>query len=77
MPTSHAPPPSFIKCQSTHAITIPIPVQVDSEWNSGNHQGAYDAARNARNWGIIGIITGFFFAVMAVIIIIIYTVSDN
>ena len=75
MCTSHAPP-SFMKCQSICTVTIPIPVQADLEWHNGNHQGAYDAARNARSWGIIGIITGFlgfFFAVMLMIVIIIYT----
>ena len=33
-------------------------MQVDSEWNRGNHQGAHKASRMARNWAIAGIITG-------------------
>ena len=52
-----------------------ISLQVDSEWNSGNHQGAYDAARMARNWGIVGIVTGVIVPIVLVIVFIAITVA--
>ena len=47
-------------------------IQVDSEWQSGNHQGARDASRMARNWGIAGIVTGVGVLALSVVVFIVF-----
>ena len=46
-------------------------MQVDQEWSRINYQGAYNASRKARGWGIAGIVTG---VIAMFIIIILYVV---
>ena len=45
-------------------------MQVDSEWSHGDHQGAYDASRMARGWGIAGIITGIITKAIIVFVVV-------
>ena len=49
-------------------------MQVDSEWSRGNHQGAHDASRMARGWGLAGIITGILIIVVCVVVFIVVPV---
>lgn len=42
---------------ATTKCTIML-LQVDSDWKSGSYQEAHDAAHNARNMGISGILIG-------------------
>lgn len=45
-------------------------MQVESDWNSGNYQGAHSAAHTARNWGIAGVITGIIIIPILVLVIV-------
>jgi len=52
---------------------ISIPMQVESEWNRGNYQGAHNAAHTARNWGIAGVITGI--VIIPVLVLVVVAIS--
>ena len=56
-----APSSSFNYKSNTCTITSVIHslfIQVDKEWNSGNHQGAQEASQKARKWATVGIMCG-------------------
>ncbi|MEZ6087402.1 MAG: CD225/dispanin family protein [Pirellulaceae bacterium] len=40
-------------CLPLGIVAIIYAAQVDSKWNAGDHQGAYEASRNANKWGMI------------------------
>lgn len=65
----------------SHAHTSPIPIQVESEWKKGNHEGAYYAAHWAKAFGIGSIISGVIlliaFAILATIVSVVFSLPNK
>ena len=58
---------------SEHGYTIlhiPAPMQVDSEWNSGNVQRAHNASHMAHIWAIAGSTTGVILVFVVLFIVV-------
>jgi hypothetical protein len=73
------PPPNYLVfailttifcCQILGIVSIVFAAQVNSRWNSGDHQGALDASKNAKLWAWIafgsGLIIGLVFTLLAI-----------
>ena len=50
-------------------------IQVEQEWNRGNHEGAKAASRGAKIWFIVSLVTGIIVYVTVVILFIIVIVA--
>lgn len=68
-----APPPNYLVwailatifcCLPFGIVSIVYAAQVNSKWQSGDHEGARLSSKNARLWAIISLITGLAGAVI-------------
>ena len=64
---SYAPPPNHLVwavlttifcCLPAGVVSIVYAAQVNSKWQAGDQQGAYNASRNARTWAIVSAAIG-------------------
>ena len=49
---------TFFCCQITGVVSIIYAARVNAKWNGGNYQGAIEDSKNAKLWGLIGLIGG-------------------
>ncbi|MFC5751007.1 CD225/dispanin family protein [Actinomadura rugatobispora] len=45
-------------CLPAGVVSIVYAAQVNSKWQAGDHQGAYNASKNARVWAIVSAVVG-------------------
>jgi len=50
---------TFLCCNVTGVVSIIYAAQVNAKWEGGNYEGAISDSKNAKLWGIIGLISGF------------------
>lgn len=50
---------TFLCCNVTGVVSIIYAARVNAKWEGGNYQGAINDSRNAKLWGLIGLIGGF------------------
>ncbi|MFD1063746.1 CD225/dispanin family protein [Winogradskyella litorisediminis] len=50
---------TFLCCQITGVVSIVYAARVNAKWDGGDHQGAIADSKNAKLWGLIGLIGGF------------------
>lgn len=50
---------TFLCCNVTGVVSIVYAARVDAKWNGGDYQGAISDSKNAKLWGLIGLIGGF------------------
>lgn len=50
---------TFLCCQITGVVSIVYAARVNAKWEGGNYQGAINDSKNAKLWGLIGLIGGF------------------
>lgn len=50
---------TFLCCNVTGVVSIVYAAQVNAKWEGGNYQGAISDSKNAKLWGLIGLIGGF------------------
>lgn len=50
---------TFLCCNITGVVSIIYAARVNAKWEGGNYQGAINDSRNAKLWGLIGLIGGF------------------
>ncbi|RNC87119.1 MAG: CD225/dispanin family protein [Winogradskyella sp.] len=50
---------TFLCCNVTGVVSIIYAAQVNAKWEGGNYQGAISDSKNAKLWGLIGLIGGF------------------
>lgn len=53
---------------------LPLALQVDSAWLSGDHDGARRHSNSARMWNIVGIIVGVVLYVLVVVAVVVANV---
>jgi hypothetical protein len=49
---------TLLCCLPAGVVSIVYAAQVDGKWNSGDYQGAQQAAKNARTWAFVSIGAG-------------------
>jgi hypothetical protein len=50
---------TFLCCNITGVVSIVYAAQVNAKWEGGNYEGAISDSKNAKLWGLIGLIGGF------------------
>ena len=50
---------TFLCCNVTGVVSIVYAAQVNAKWEGGNYDGAISDSKNAKLWGLIGLIGGF------------------
>jgi len=50
---------TFLCCNITGVVSIIYAAQVNAKWNGGDYEGAINDSKNAKLWGLIGLIGGF------------------
>ncbi|MEQ3657225.1 MAG: CD225/dispanin family protein [Dokdonia sp.] len=50
---------TFLCCNVTGVVSIIYAAQVNAKWEGGNYEGAISDSKNAKLWGLIGLIGGF------------------
>lgn len=50
---------TFLCCNVTGVVSIIYAARVNAKWEGGNYQGAINDSKNAKLWGLIGLIGGF------------------
>ena len=50
---------TFLCCNITGVVSIVYAARVDAKWEGGNYEGAISDSKNAKLWGLIGLIGGF------------------
>ena len=50
---------TFLCCNITGVVSIIYAAQVNAKWEGGNYEGAISDSKNAKLWGLIGLIGGF------------------
>lgn len=50
---------TFLCCNITGVVSIIYAARVNAKWEGGNYQGAINDSKNAKLWGLIGLIGGF------------------
>lgn len=53
-------------CQPFGIVSIIYAAQVNSKYTEGNYEGAIKASKNAKNWMIASIISGFLIAIITI-----------
>lgn len=49
---------TFMCCQITGVVSIIYAARVNAKWEGEDYQGAIDDSKNAKLWGLIGLIGG-------------------
>ncbi|MEP0266133.1 CD225/dispanin family protein [Dokdonia sp.] len=49
---------TFLCCNITGVVSIVYAAQVNAKWEGGNYEGAISDSKNAKLWGLIGLIGG-------------------
>lgn len=49
---------TFICCQITGIVSIVYAARVNAKWDGGDYEGAMADSKNAKLWGLIGLIGG-------------------
>ncbi len=49
---------TFFCCQITGVVSIIYAARVNAKWAGGNYEGALEDSKNAKLWGIIGLVLG-------------------
>ena len=52
---------TFLCCNITGVVSIIYAARVNAKWEGGNYEGAISDSKNAKLWGLIGLIGGFVF----------------
>lgn len=50
---------TFLCCNVTGVVSIVYAARVNAKWEGGNYDGAISDSKNAKLWGLIGLIGGF------------------
>jgi len=56
-------------CLPFGIVAIVYAAQVDAKWNAGDWHGAERSARSAKNWALVGVVSGLLFSVIYVLIV--------
>ena len=56
-------------CLPFGIVAIVYAAQVDSKWNGGDWHGADRASRSAKNWALVGVVSGLIFSFIYVLIV--------
>lgn len=56
-------------CLPFGIVAIVYAAQVDAKWNAGDWHGADRAARSAKNWALVGVVSGLIFSFIYVLIV--------
>lgn len=49
---------TFLCCNITGVVSIIYAAQVNAKWNGGDYEGAIQDSKNAKLWGLIGLVGG-------------------
>ncbi len=56
-------------CLPFGIVAIVYAAQVDAKWNAGDWHGAERSSRSAKNWALVGVVSGLIFSVIYVLIV--------
>ena len=59
---------TFLCCNITGVVSIVYAARVDAKWAGGDYQGAISDSKNAKLWGLIGLIGGFILIALMMLI---------
>jgi hypothetical protein len=57
-------------CLPFGIVAIVYAAQVDSKWNAGDWRGAERASRSAKNWALVGLVSGLIFSIIYALIVV-------
>lgn len=59
---------TFLCCNITGVVSIVYAAQVNAKWEGGNYEGAISDSKNAKLWGLIGLVGGFIIIALSMLI---------
>jgi hypothetical protein len=64
-------------CLPAGVVSIVFAAQVDGKWRSGDYQGAYSSAKNAKTWAIVSAVLGVISILVFGLIGVLGALSEN